>query len=217
MAIRFKRKNKDDIIVSNNKLIGIMGDYEKFIYSLDDNNIFLIKREFAFIKDNVYEELLCYSNDIDKYLDIFSLNKEFLNKKIKKLSLSEKRLLKYIEALMSDKKIIVIDEAYLYLDLFYKKKITNLLKNEVKKKTILVGSHSSNDIFYLCDRILLIKDKKHYYDLAFDVFGDNELLKEYGVKKPDSICFVDLCHKKGKKINYTRDIRDLIKEVYKNV
>ena len=43
------------------------------------------------------------------------------------------------------------------------KLLTNLLKNEVKKKTILVGSHSSNDIFYLCDRILLIKDKKHYY------------------------------------------------------
>lgn len=217
MAIRFK-KNKLNITVDSGKIIGIMGKYNKFICSLNMNNIYFIQREFDFIKGNVYDELINYSSNVKKYLDMFNLDESFLKKSIRELSLSEKRILKYIEALMSNKNIIIIDEVYLYLDLFYKKKINILLKDEIKKnKTIFISSHNSDDICGLCDRLLLINDKKYHYDKAINVFRNNQLLIEYGIEKPEIVKFVDLCCQKGKKVNYTSDIRDVIKEVYKNV
>ena len=43
------------------------------------------------------------------------------------------------------------------------------------------------------------------------------ILKEYNIKKPHIIEFIDLCRGRGIHLNNTNDIRDLIKEVYKNV
>ena len=219
----FKRKNYQDIIVESKKIIGIMGNYEEFIYSLNDN-VFLVKKDSYFIKDNVYDELNYYiKSDFDEvvnnYFDIFSLDRSLLKRKIKDLSSSEKRILKYIEALISNKKIIVIDNAYLYLDLCNKKKIDNVLKKMIREsdKTIFIGSNNSDDIYNLCDRLLLINGNKYYYGKTIDIFTSDELLQEYGIIKPEIIHFVDLCRRKDKKINYTCDIRDLIKEVYKNV
>ncbi len=118
---------------------------------------------------------------------------------------------------LSNKNIIIIDEPFMDLDLFYKKKVLLLLNKLIKeKKTIIIGSNNSNIIYELCKKVLFINVKDYYYD-DINCFSDKKLLKKYGVDMPYLVEFVELAKKKKINLRYSKDIRDLIKDVYRNV
>ena len=149
---------------------------------------------------------------------MLDINENFLEKKICELSSGEKRLLKYVLVLVYNPNVIVIDEPYLYLDFHYKKIIKKVLY-ELKsnfKKTIIVGSNDSNIIYSLCDISLLINKDSHLYGITKTIFNEEELSK-FKIKVPDLVKFSDLVRKKNINIGYFQDIRDLIKDVYRNV
>ena len=114
---------------------------------------------------------------------------------------------------------MVIDEPFRDLDYFWKKKIIILLKKIIKEtnKTIFIGSNQSDVIYSICNKILLIKNKKWVYDDINNVFGNNEILNDFGIEEPLIVKFIRLAKEKNVNLEYTNDIRDLIKEVYKNV
>lgn len=220
---KVKQNNYQDLTIDSNKIIGIMGQYKSFISLFNISNIFLIGKECDFKKD-VYETIKDFYNKDDLNekivlaLNIFELKEDFLSRKISALSNCEKRIVQYIELLLTDKKIIIIDDPYLYLDYFYKKKFSFILNSLIRSnKTIIIGSSKSDDIYSLCSKLLLINEDSIVYGDINNLFKDKELLLKYGIVKPMIMEFVDLCHEKGKNIHYTNDIRDLIKEVYKNV
>jgi len=193
------------------------------------NYIGYIDKKNNFYTAFVYDEILLYLNrylgrckDIEKRilktLDMLDVDKDFLKKRISELSNSEKRLLKYILMLIYNPNVIVIDEPYLFLDFRYKKIINNVLytlKNKYKK-TIIIGSCNSNIIYSLCELSLLVNRNNHLYGVTKTIFNENELHK-FGINVPDLVKFSDLVRKKGINIGYFQDIRDLIKDVYRNV
>ena len=65
-------------------------------------------------------------------------------------------------------------------------------------------------------KILLVNSKDYYYGDIDDLI-DKKLLKKYDVDMPDIVKFIELANKKGIKIKNSYDIRDLIKDVYRNV
>lgn len=85
------------------------------------------------------------------------------------LSEGEKQLLTLIRTLIQETEIIILDEPLTHLDLKFKFKILNLLKElKSSQKTIISVFHEINSIKYLCDKIILLK---------------NGVLKKYGEVK----------------------------------
>lgn len=232
MAIVFKNvsfNNNMNIYLDSNKIIGVMGvNYSDFFKSLSGNDIYVIDKENNFYEKKVSDELLkCYQEksgfSFDQVINILlnrlSLSNDFLNKKIKELSHSEKRIIKYLKMLLINPQIIVIDEPYLYLDYGMKKRIRFLIKEIIKEsqKTIIIGSCDSGIIYELSQRVMLIKNNSYLYNDTKKVFENIKILEDFNIDEPDIVRFVRIAREKGIHLDYTNDIRDLIKEVYKNV
>lgn len=193
------------------------------------NYVGYIDTKLDFYTAYVYDEILLYLNRylgrvrnirkrIIKIFEMFDINEDFLDRKINELSHGEKKLLKYVLVLVYNPNIIVIDEPYLYLDFHYKKIIKKVLYDLKTKynKTIIVGSCDSNIIYGLCDISLLVNKNSHLYGITKTIFNE-ENLKKFKINVPDLVKFTDLVKKKNINIGYFQDIRDLIKDVYRNV
>ncbi len=205
MAITLKCKKYHDIIIDSKVIIGICGkNYEQFLNMIKGDNVYYIDKK----------ELLITSKDLeDIKTDLLNIEK----KSIKELSNSDKRLLKYYYMLNSKASIILIDEPYLDLDTDNIKKVNNLLKRLVKEgKTIITGSNNSNVIYSLCKKVLLVNSSDLYYG-DISVLTNKKILSKYSINEPDIITFINEVHKKNINLSYTSDIRDLIKDVYRNV
>lgn len=226
MALILKNDLYGNIRIDSNRIIGVMGNnYAKFIHMIKGNNFFLIFKADEFYTNKVDNEISLYfknkeniKGNIEIVLNEFNLDNSFLNKSINDLSNGEKKLLKYILAFISNNKIIIIDEPYLDLDYNLKKKIKSLLQRIIYEtdKTIIIGSSDSNVIYELCSSVLLL-DRTYCYDKTINIFSNKEILSKYHIDIPEIVQFVDLMKEKNILIDYSYDIRDLIKDVYKCV
>ena len=212
MAIVLKNK-KYNLVIDTNTIIGVIGkDYDKFLESLTSDNIFYLDKRISLSSKKVSSLF----ND-KSILQDFEIDKSFLDKKVNELSHSELKLLKYFLLINSNKKINIIDEPFMDIDSFYKKKITGLFNKLIKLgKTIIIGSRDSNIIYSLCKKVLFINEKDYYYG-DVSCLQNKKILKKYDIDMPDIVSFVNLVKDKKIKIKYSNDIRDLIKDVYRNV
>ncbi len=215
MAIVLKN-DKIDIKIDSNTIIGVMGkDYSKFLSSLSSDDIFYLDNRVS-ISNKKVSSILIGDNILD-ILKEYNLDNDFINKRVNELSHSEQKILKYILLIISNKKINIIDEPFMDLDYGHKKKIILLINKLIKnKKTVIIGSVNSNIIYSTCKKVLFIKDKDYYYG-DIDALQNKRTLKKYDVDMPDIVNFVSLAKEKKIKIRYSYDIRDLIKDVYRNV
>jgi len=114
------------------------------------------------IEEKLFSERLCYVSQVLGFA-------EFLNSNIKGLSLGQRRRAELGMAFLRDADLYLFDEPCIGLDqngkaAFYK--LVEEKKNE--GKTVLISSHSIEDITALADRILLLDEGK----LAF--YGSEE-------------------------------------------
>jgi len=226
-----------EIIIGDSKfitkkplLIGVVGNYLSFLSDLSNNkNVGYIRKNEYYFTNYVYDELLLSLNkydkdikDVDKrikkVLEVFDLDNSFLDKEISKLSKGEKRLLSYLRVFIYNPKIILIDEPFKNLDYKYEKILIYYLRELKNKynKTIVIASNNVNVIYENTDKTLIISDEVAFDDTK-DIFTNDDILKKYNLYVPNLVMFVKLAAKKDKKIEYHNDIRDLMKDVYRNV
>lgn len=212
------------------QVIGVVGNYLSFLSDLSEyKNVGYIKKNEYYFTNYVYDELLLSLNKyekelkdadkrIKKALKIFDLDDNFLNKEISNLSKGEKRLLSYLRVFIYNPKIIIVDEPLKNLDYKYEKMVLNYLRELKNKynKTIIIASNNVNIIYENTDKTLVISDEPLYKNTK-DVFTDDDILKKYKLYVPNLVMFVKKAKKKDKNINYYTDIRELMKDVYRNV
>lgn len=226
MALVLKGK-KLNLTINSNMIIGVMGkEREVFFKSLKGNNLSYVSIINSYngnvqeiIKKYYHGDLAEFKKNLLLILDEFGLNEDILNYDYANLSDSEKSLLRYILLFINKPKIIVIDEPFLSLDYVYKKKIVALFRKIIYQTnlTIIVGSNSSDLIYEICKKVLLIKNNEYYYGDKEKVLTNSFILEKYDIIKPKLVQFVDLVREKQIHLDYVCDVRDLIKEVYKNV
>jgi ABC-2 type transport system ATP-binding protein len=96
-------------------------------------------------------------NKIGKYLDI----EKHLDKKVSKYSGGMKRKLDIAAALLNNPEILIMDEPTAGLDIVTRNSIASLIKDLNKEgKTVIFTSHYVSEMKNLCDKIILLKDKK---------------------------------------------------------
>ena len=216
MALIFHSDKYIDIKLDSNMIIGITGhEYQKFLKGITGKDVYYIGK-YSKISGKKVSSVIKDNKNIEEYLKDLGLDKSFLNKNLIELSHGEIRLLEYLKMLTFNASIIILDEPFMDLDYDYKKKVIVLLKKIVKKKTIILGSSDTNVIYTQCKKVLILGKDKFKYDKV-DILANKNILRWYHLEMPEIIEFIK--EAKDKKINlpYSKDIRDLIKDVYKNV
>lgn len=220
-----------NLLISNTEYKGtilfdncIKETYEKNLISYIgkiNNKTFLTKKvsdEFYLIKNKINISGSSYIKKITSALGMVGLEEKYLEREICTLSKSEKRLVQIAISLIINPDIIIIDEPFLYLDklsCFNIKKILHDLKTKYKK-TIIVLSQDINVLYEICNNLVIFKDNKILIsDSISSIFKNLNYLKENKINLPNFIIFNQLALKYNKKLNNHKDIKDLIKDVYK--
>lgn len=221
-----------------------INDFNGIITDNKDNTINLIKEnnilKTIVIKDNYFKEnflikvyewmyyeirskklvLKNPKKKINDSLKIVGLNSTYLNRNINSLSKSEKIWITIAIKLLSNPDIIILDDLFKYLDKNNEKKLIMLLQKikEQYNKTIVIISNNSDLLYKYTNHIIVIKNDKLLLEGDSKVLERVDYLKRSWVKVPE---IVELTYKAKKekkvKIDYHKDVRDILKDIYKHV
>ena len=186
------------------------------------NQIFTnnVKEEIAFLISRLAYQPKDINKKMEQALEMVGLNKSYLDKEIKTLSSGEKKLLQVAIGLIYNPNIIIFDEPFVELDFINQRKLLKLIKvlKEKYQKTIIITSNNCNLLYEITDDIVILKKGRILAaDNTVKVYQNMTLLKENDIDMPDLIKFTMLAKQKKVKLSFHRDIRDLIKDVYKHV
>lgn len=212
MEIVFTDKRPD--IFDENKITGFYGDVidlvnlgvdiEGIIY--DDE--WTVRRFLNGLRLRVNPRII----SIFKYLD---LDESLLKMRIKYLSKTDFKYVLLAYLLLNNKKTIIFD--YFDIGLTYKeqKKIIKIMRS-MKKDGITVIVISNDLVFMdlVVDSIQVVKNHKIVYNgKLIDLINSDEKI----VSEPEIIKFINMANKKGAKLDYTLDSKELLKDIYRSV
>lgn len=207
--------NKNNLNEIRRKISIVEQEFQKqlFLNTVKEHMEFIIKYYKLTIKDP--------NKKILDSLKIVGLSNDYLEKNITSLSNSELKLIQLAISLLSNPDIILLDEPFINLDTKNEKKILVLL-NKLKdhyKKTIVIASHDSNMLYKYTSKIIIIKNNKILIEgKTKEVYEKAAYLIRNKIEIPDIVMFTYKAkHDKNIHIDYHRDIRDLIKDIYKHV
>lgn len=190
------------------------------------NNITIIDNEnLYFIGTTVESEIGIYNNGMEDYnitLDVLKelgLKNDFLTRKIDTLSFTEKIYLNILRRLSNISKRVLFKDMHKYLDYRNQKNFSNLLNYLKEKKYIIIITSNDGDILYKISDYSIIWDKGLFiYDTTDNVYTSKEVLTNKNINVP-SLPLITYKAKEEKNIKlfYSKDVRDIIKDIYKHV
>ena len=117
--------------------------------------------------------------------------------------------------------MIVLTEQFSKLDLINQKKIYMILTKlkEQYDKTIVIISNNANILYKYCTKAIIIKNGRVLTEGDIrEVYCKIEMLRKSKFDIPDIVEFTHKAKKiKRVKIDYHKDIRDIIKDIYKHI
>jgi len=184
---------------------------------IDINNLF-------FIGNTVIDELDIYSSDFDSsllygILEVLEYDDIFLKKKINNLSYTEKLFVNIIRILLLGNKKIIFNNVFYLIDNYNQKKLIKLLNYLKDKDYYLIISNKDVNFLYKYADYSLIWNKKFFdFDTVDNIYNNVEPL----IKNKFSVPILPLITYKAKveknvKLFYSKDVRDIIKDIYKHV
>lgn len=114
-------------------------------------------------------------NDLKKVMHAIKLVdiEEIKDKKCHELSDGQFQKVLIARALAQDTSLIILDEPTTHLDLYHKAYVLKLLQQLSREtnKAILFASHEINLALQLCDKLLILKDKKALFGKPADLIN----------------------------------------------
>lgn len=173
---------------------------------------------------NINEDIKYYLGNYDKeklfeLFKSFNLDCDILEKNYIELSCSEIKKILLIIGILSNCKILALDNPILNLD---NKSIGVLIKylKKLKRenKIIIVSSYNSNFLLEISDKIIVIDNKKILQEgNKFDILSNEKLMKKINFEIPNILNFIKKTREfKNIKLNNRDNINDLIKDIYRN-
>lgn len=212
----------------NNGIITVDGKaYKRFEPKL----IAIIDKDKEFYTSKAMDEILFHAKirnykssnikkEIGALLNEFNLNDSILKRIGHSLSETEKYFIKIIANLIYKPKIVIFKDVMNGLDYNNKKLIKNII-TKLKEENVLVilTSMDSNVLYNLTEEVLIFdKGKLLIRGNTNEVYSNVEFLISNSVDIP---YFSEIAYKANKYKNanlfYRKDVRDVIKDVYKSV
>lgn len=179
-----------------------------------------VKEEFIFLMERLNYTPRDKNKKMEQALLIVGLDKSYLNKNIYHLSSGEKKLVQVAISLIHNPNIVIFDEPFVELDLVNQRKLLKLIKilKEKYNKTVIISSNNSDMLYEITDDMIILKNGTVLLsDKTVKVYQNVKILEENNIEIPNLVMFTKLAKDKKVKLAYHRDIRDLIKDVYKHV
>ena len=210
---------KEDIIESIKnksiqKIVVVKEDYlsSNFLIKVYEYMYYEIRRKRLILKNP--------KKKIDDSLRIVGLDNSYLNRNINSLSSSEKILVILAISLLSNPDIIILDDIFKYFDRVNEKRLSILLEKirDLYGKTIIL-INDDNEILYKYTSKLIIKKNNLFIEGDTNkLFQRVDFLHKNNIKVPEIIELTHLIKKKKKvKLEYHKDVRDILKDIYKHV
>ena len=225
--INLKKKYTGTITINNEKLTpSNIKEYKNKIDIIEEelydnihtNTIYDLIREEIIIRKLLIKDI---KKKIQDSLKIVGLNQELLKRHINTLSSSEKKLIQIAISLISNKEVIILIEPFKALDKDNEKKIIMLFQKlkEQYHKTIIIVSDDSEVLYKYTNKIIILKNDKILIEgNTKEIYQKVDYLNKNKIDIPE---IVELTYKakkeKNVKIDYHKDVRDIIKDIYKHV
>ena len=187
---------------------------ESFIFGTVREEILFGLRRYNYKVDNQIQR-------IEDSLKIVGLPTEYLNRSPFELSSGEKVLLSIAVQLALNPKLLLIDVPTVYLDNKREDYLIKLLKRLKKNynKTIIIFTSDIEFALKLSDNYMLHRNGKTIsIGSNKELLKDSDKIKKAGLKIPEIMEFVNnVKKKKGIELESTYDIKELMKDIYRNV
>lgn len=171
--------------------------------------------EYQLFEETVYKDISygpknmgLTDEDIDKKVraaaEFVGLKKELLEKSPFDLSGGEKRRAAIAGVIAMDPDVLILDEPTAGLDPLGRDALLSQIKSyhEVRKNTVLLVSHSMEDIARISDRILVMDHgRKMMLDTAENVFSKGRELEKMGLRVPQVTKIMMMLREKGVPVN----------------
>ena len=171
--------------------------------------------EYQLFEETVYKDISygpknmgLTDEDIDKKVraaaEFVGLKKELLEKSPCDLSGGEKRRAAIAGVIAMDPDVLILDEPTAGLDPLGRDALLSQIKSyhEVRKNTVLLVSHSMEDIARISDRILVMDHgRKMMLDTAENVFSKGRELEKMGLRVPQVTKIMMMLREKGVPVN----------------
>lgn len=157
---------------------------------------------------------------INDSLRIVGLDNTYLNRNINSLSSSEKILIILAISLLSNPDIIILLNIFKYLDKTREKDLIMLLEKikEQYNKTIVLINDDSEIIYKYAKYVIIKKNNLFVEDDTDKIFKRVDFLHKNNIKVPEIVELTHLIKKKKKiRLEYHKDVRDILKDIYKHV
>ncbi len=203
--------DKDNSMFEKNKVTGFYGDVldllnlgvdiEGIVY--DDN--WTVSR---FLKGSIFKN----NSRVDSILKYLDINEEIKGIKLSNLSKTEFKFVLLAKALLLNKTNLIFDYFDIGLSSKEQKRLIKIIRMLKKDgKTIIVVSNDLVFMSAIIDSIMVIKNN----DISFE--GSlSDLIKLNEVEDPEIIKFIKLANKRGAKLDYTLDSKELLKDIYRS-
>lgn len=203
--------DKDNSMFEKNKVTGFYGDVldllnlgvdiEGIVY--DDN--WTVSK---FLKGSILKN----NSRVDSILKYLDIKEEIKGIKLSNLSKTEFKFILLAKALLLNKTNLVFDYFDVGLTSKEQKRLIKIIRMLKKDgKTIIVVSNDLVFMSSIIDSIMVVKNN----DISFE--GSlSDLIKLNGVEDPEIIKFIKLANKKGAKLDYTLDSKELLKDIYRS-
>ena len=207
-----KRSSHVDNVNAIRKNIG-------FVYS-NYNKLFLevsVLKEISNIMNNYNYKTDNVVKHVVQSLRIVGLDESFLDRDPNELSRVEKKKVELASVISYNPEVLVLDNFDIglsYREKEYFRKLFLKLKNKYNKTIILI-SNNAEFLFDIVDDVHLIYKGKLVLSEGKDIFYNSNLYKYVNI--PKIIEFIKYVEMNGYDIKKCTDIKELIKELYRNV
>lgn len=121
---------------------------------------FLTAREFLNFFLEINKDNISDLKDIDYYFDLVKIKEEDQNKLLKEYSHGMKNKMQILINIISNPKIILLDEPLTSLDVVVQEEMKKLLKKLKKNHIIIFSTHILELAMDLCDEIVILNNKQ---------------------------------------------------------
>ena len=120
---------------------------------------FLTGREFLKFYLDINKDKIANLKSIDEYFDMVKLSREDQDILLKEYSHGMKNKIQILINIISNPKVILLDEPLTSLDIVVQEDMKNLLKGLKKDHIIILSTHILELALDLCDEIVVIRNK----------------------------------------------------------